>query len=642
MVSTFFENQTRAKRKTAILLFYFFSAILAIIFAIYFAALFLFQTGSGAEEMTLWQPDFFAAVSLSTLLIVAAGSLYKLLVLRQGGARVAQSLGGRILYPETDDQKERQLLNVVEEISIASGTPVPGIYILDQEKGINAFAAGRTTHDAVIGVTRGCLEKLSRDELQGVIAHEFSHILNGDMRLNIRLMGILHGILLIALIGYIMLRSSTRASYRHYSNKRSSGGGFAAIGLALYIIGYIGVFFGNLIKAAISRQREFLADASAVQFTRNASGISDALKKIGGLKRGSQLRSSHAEEASHMFFSEGISRWFGGLFSTHPPLLKRIRAIDPAFQVDHFDLIPEDFVAPIDNGASSFTAQSVQRSHSKDDASIESQALIDSCGQPEEKHFHYAEKVLASIPLALQQYCRNPYSARLIIFALLLDQREDLRSAQEKLLRGELPEIEFLEMRKVTRSLEKIERRFYIPLVDLCIPALKQLSLAQYQHFETLLKKMVSVDNAVSLFEYTLHHCLLRHVGLQFQEKKSKFVKYPPIEVKRAALALLLNLSLAGNSHQDSRKKAYEQAVKTYAAGSAKEFDASGEADLSVIDNSLTVLAAAEPIHKDFLLRACLACIENDGKVSLEEAELLRAIADALDCPIPPCLPDRK
>src|SRR6185503_5521388 len=266
------------------------------------------------------------------------GSLYKIAALRSGGQAVGRLLGGRPLQPNTRDFKERRLLNVVEEMALASGLAVPTVYVLDQEKGINAFAAGFGPGDTVIGVTRGCLDLLSRDELQGVIGHEFSHALNGDMRLNLRLMGLLHGILVIAMIGYWILRTSggsSSSSSSGSSSKKSSGNQLAFLGLAFMVIGGIGVFFGRLIKSAVSRQREFLGDAAAVQFTRNPSSIAGALKKIGGLAAGSRIVNSHAEEASHLFFGNGMGKGFSvkldDMLATHPPLADRIKRIEPDF-----------------------------------------------------------------------------------------------------------------------------------------------------------------------------------------------------------------------------------------------------------------------------------------------------------------------
>ncbi|HOB34044.1 MAG TPA: M48 family metallopeptidase, partial [Verrucomicrobiota bacterium] len=333
----FFEQQDKARRNTRWLAIYFAAGVAFLVLAIYAAVLVIYSwaiaPGTEVEGVraapALWNPRLFTGVAIGTLSVVFLGSLFKTMELSRGGSAVATMLGGRLVSPNTEDPDERRLLNVVEEMALASGVPVPQVYVLDNERGINAFAAGHSTSDAAIGVTRGCVQLLNRDELQGVIAHEFSHILNGDMRLNLRLMGLIFGILCIAVIGRILLRTGSR-TYRLGARNRG-GNPLPLLGLALLLIGYVGVFFGRLIQAAVSRQREFLADASAVQFTRNPGGIAGALKKIGGLVYGSRLESAHAEEASHMFFGNGLSNAWFSLMATHPPLVERIRAIDPAF-----------------------------------------------------------------------------------------------------------------------------------------------------------------------------------------------------------------------------------------------------------------------------------------------------------------------
>ena len=267
-------------------------------------------------------------------MVIALGSLYKVSELASGGEVVAHMMGGRLVDPQTTDLAERRLLNVVEEMSLASGVPVPPVYVMDNEPSINAFAAGFRPADAVVTVSRGCLQYLTREELQGVLGHEFSHVLNGDMRLNLRLIGMVYGILVLSIIGYFVMRSAGWVGSSSRSSDDRRGDNRAAIffiGLALYILGYLGVLLGNIIKAAISRQREFLADASSVQFTRNPGGLAGALKKIGGLAEGSRINDPHAHEISHMFFGDAFAGSIFNLFATHPPLEERIRLLDPNF-----------------------------------------------------------------------------------------------------------------------------------------------------------------------------------------------------------------------------------------------------------------------------------------------------------------------
>ncbi len=351
----FSSNRTKAHRKTKLLVFYFAIAVAALIVAVYFATLIIFNGAqshyhrSGEQpQLVLWNLQLFLGVAAGVLAVVFIGSAYKTAALAQGGSVVSEMMGGRLVKPNTTDPDERRLLNVVEEMAIASGIPMPQVYVMDEEDGINAFAAGHKPGDATVTVTRGCMKILSRDELQGVIGHEFSHILNGDMRMNLRLMGIIFGILCLAIIGRVLLQTARGGGRGRGQNP------LPLLGLALLLIGYIGVFFGRLIQAAVSRQREFLADASSVQFTRNPGGITGALKKIGGLgETGSRISHAHAEECSHMFFGNGISEPFIGLLETHPPLAERIRVFDPNFngqfpvvRYDGRDRQPEDISKP--------------------------------------------------------------------------------------------------------------------------------------------------------------------------------------------------------------------------------------------------------------------------------------------------------
>jgi Zn-dependent protease with chaperone function len=326
----FFEHQARARSRTRGLVLLFLLAVAVIvaaivgIVAVMLAAAMQQPLALAAQQNadTLWM------TALATLAVIGLASLYKSASLRAGGSAVAQALGGTRVPPDTQDRRLRRLRNVVEEMAIAAGTPVPEVYVLEHEAGINAFAAGWSPADAAVAVTRGTLEKLSRDELQGVIAHEFSHVLNGDMRLNIRLMGLLFGILVIAVIGREVLEAGARGR----SSSKKEGGAIVLIALAVMLIGYIGLFFGRLIKAGVSRSREYLADSSAVQFTRQTTGITGALKKIAGIDAGSRLQAAGKEEVAHMLFGDGVG--YFALFATHPPILDRIRRLDPRFRLE--------------------------------------------------------------------------------------------------------------------------------------------------------------------------------------------------------------------------------------------------------------------------------------------------------------------
>src|SRR5512145_3124237 len=331
----FFEHQEVARRSTRRLVVLFALAVVCVVVAVnlmgaalYFAFL---LPADRAWSIAALPNGFFLTNTLVVLGLIGGGTAVEMNALASGGDAVARMVGARPVDPSTRDLLDRRLLNVVEEMAIASGVPVPRVFVMDDESSINAFAAGHSINDAVVAVTRGTLTRLSRDELQGVIAHEFSHVLNGDMRLNMRLIGVLFGLTMVAMAGRFLLEIAGRS---RGGSGRGSGSALAVLflaGVSLWVLGYIGVFFGRLIKAAVARQREFLADASAVQFTRNPDGIGGALRKIGGLGLadglGTRIDHPRAEALSHLFLGAARPAFVKGVFASHPPIAERVRRI---------------------------------------------------------------------------------------------------------------------------------------------------------------------------------------------------------------------------------------------------------------------------------------------------------------------------
>ena len=607
----------------------------------------------------------FLWVTGGTLSVIVIGSLYKIFALSQGGEVVTRWLGGRLIDSNTPNPQERRLLNVVEEMAIASGTPVPSVFLLEEEKSINAFAAGFTPADAVIGVTQGTLQILSRDELQGVIAHEFSHILNGDMRLNIRLIGILNGILVIAMIGYGILRG-TRSS----SSKKGGGGAVLAFGAALFIIGYVGVFFGKLIKSAVSRQREFLADASAVQFTRNPDGIAAALKKIGGLVHGSRIESPKAEETSHLFFSDGMHGTKSPVLSmrnrkppvqtqsafsfmaTHPPLETRIERIDPSFD-GRFPAVHFPSKEALETRNQKELAASAAPSAAKPAAPtrpggtpfipiipVIPQQMAQLFGKLTEAHLAYATLLLSGLPSRLTAGVREPASARIIIFALLLSHDSGTRRAQFQLLNeSKDPLVSSEATLEASTLIDRCPPEARLPLVDLALPALRTLSFSQYQEFTGLVEGLMKADQEIDLFEYTLQHILRRHLDPHFNETPPPATKYRSLAPLTHEISLLLSgLAQSGQDSEEEAQQAFVQGVKELSRSRLKLSWQKPEDGFEALSLALNRLNQVTPLLKRRLLRACSVCVSHDNQVTLREGELLRAIADALDCPMPPFL----
>jgi Zn-dependent protease with chaperone function len=663
----FFSYQDRARRRTSLLVFFYVLAVAAIVAGIYFAFTAAFygmevRRGGDVGAYAWWDPKLFATVAAATLAVVLVGSLFKMSQLRQGGAAVATMLGGRLVQRNTAELAEKRLLNVVEEMSIASGTPVPPVYLLEGESGINAFAAGFTPSDAVIGVTRGSMEKLSREELQGVIAHEFSHILNGDMRLNIRLMGVLNGILVLAIIGYVVFRITLGTGSRRRSGRGKGGGGamaIAAFGLMLMAIGYIGVFFSKLIKSAVSRQREYLADAAAVQFTRQPSGLAGALKKIGGLT-GSRLASPHAQEASHFYFANGLRNSLIGLLATHPPLVARITRIDPQFDGEFGKAVAAAApAAPAAAGLAGLAAGAgavetgpepqpqpkPKRKRKAKAVRFEAspEELAARVGAPKIEHLEHAGRLLASLPSELVRAAEDPFGARAVVYVLLLNTEKEPRHAQLKHLEAHADAAVYAETRALIKPADKVGPELRLPLIDLTIASLRQMSAAQYGAFVENVQKLIAADKRVELFEYVVSRMIRRHLAPTFHPTKPPTVKYHAINpLADRCGALLSCLAYYGAAQAESAAGAYENAIDRLGLKRPPAISPKAACGLNAVESALDALTYASPAIKRRLIEACTVCIAADGTVSAEEAELLRAIADALDCPVPPFLPGQQ
>ncbi len=650
----FFARQDHARKKTKLLVFYFVVAVILIIALNYVVGL-VVLTGAQSQQhsrdcseqrqqpLVLWNPQIFLGASVITLAIVSIGSLVKISQLNGGGSVVAESMGGRLVNTNTTDQDERKLLNVVEEMAIASGVPMPKVYVLDNEEGINAFAAGHTTGDAAIGVTRSCISKLSRDELQGVIGHEFSHILNGDMKLNIQLMGVLFGILCLATVGRILL-------YMRSSNSRDKNP-LPLIGIALMIIGAIGVFFGRLIQAAISRQREFLADASSVQFTRNPAGLSGALQKIGGY--GSKMESPNAPDAGHLFFGNAMSDAFLGALATHPPLEDRIRAIDPTWDGKFKRLTadkPEnlsrstparppmpDAFRTVLGGA---ILGSADEAKSKPPV-IQSRSVMPNLGTPTPLHLEYAEKMRDSFPESVLSAVHEPLASAALIYAMLLSADEATRATQSAELAKRVPPEVYNKTVALFAEVNSAAAPAHLPMVNLAVGGLRHLTPDQFTQFSQNLQWLVQSDGKVDLFEFMLQKIVLRHLAPHFGAARPPVVQFYDVRPLVPDCNVVLSaLAYVGGNNPDTVQKAFNAGAPYLRApnNTSVTLLPLDQCRLNQIDPVLNRLAQAVPQIKKNLLDACVQTVGADGVIQEKEAELLRAIADTLDCPMPPFL----
>jgi len=627
----FFAYQDRAKRNSGLLVGLFALAVVLLIGLTTMVAAAAVSLSRGQpfsptdiEQLLGWQTVI--SIALAIAAIVTLGSLYKLNQLSAGGSAVAESLGGRKLNTAPQNPDERRALNVVEEMAIASGTPVPDVYLIEDET-INAFAAGSKPTDAVIGLTRGCIEKLNRDELQGVVAHEFSHILNGDMRLNIRIVGLLNGILVIGLLGHWLVRGV-------YLGKRGNRGRAILFGLgaALLIVGYTGTFLGNLIKSAVSRQREFLADASAVQFTRDNTGIASALKKIGACDSSSTLASSKAVEYSHMFFASGLKRSLFNLFATHPPLADRITRLDPGWNGLYRDTSAGTFTSQPQTPAQvSAITQSAPFQIALD-------AIDNSIANPNAQQVQYGRQLLQSIPASIQQAAHEPFTARALVYHLLLHKEPSERQAQRLLLNKIAHPAVVREMQKMEAPLESLPSSVRLALLDLCIPALRALVPQQYQIFKRNLIKLLQSDGKIEIWEWALYRVLMH--ALEDTPDRQRLSSKKGAS-KDASRFLLTAIAHSGNSEYLPAKRAYEQGLKELGM-EVTPLPSRKDINLPRLDKAIAIAGQMKPLEKPPLLKAMVLTLNHNGVIKAEEIELLRAVADSLDCPLPPLLPAHK
>ena len=621
-MKNFFEHQADAQRRTRWLLLGLLVAI-AGMGSLLFALLWLLGSivfGRAMASLATdpgWAEHLFIACLLGTASVVLLASAVRTASLRSGGESIAHMLGGRLVSGAARDALERRLLNVVEEMAIAAGAPVPRVFVLDAEAGINAFAAGWQLHDATIAVTRGCLDKLNRSELQGVIGHEFSHILRGDMRLNLRLTGALFGILFITIVGRHSLRAGN-LSRRH-------GAPLAVLGVGLMGIGGLGLLCAKLIKAAVGRQREYLADASAIQYTRDASSIAGALKKIGGYTTGSLIGSANAEEASHFFFADAqIHRFSAALFATHPPLLERIQRIEPEFRGP----VPK-LAEPSTSSATAVDAEPMPLTAPPRSVPPPAALVMRLAGAPTTNALRASASWIDKIASPLREATRSAFSASALIHAMVLSETEAVRSAQRQVIANTSGTRTLAEVDRLWVRLKDLPNSDRLSLAELASPALQALVAPQRATFTRTLDRLIEADAAISLFEYVLAD-LLRAQAKPALARSGRRLGHVVREVE-LVISLLAH---AGDLDGQSAAGAFGRAAVRLPAISITLLPASAR-QLSGLGPALAALRALRPSDGAQLVDACAHAVLADQRATDAELTLLRAICLALGTPLP-------
>jgi Zn-dependent protease with chaperone function len=646
----FYSRQAAARGQTRWLVFAFILALLAVALALDFV-LFTFLAGRSrfygfnALDYAAANPGQALLCTLLVMGVLAIASLYKSMELRGGGGVVARSLGGVLLSADTADLKRKRLLNVVEEMAIASGVPMPEVYVLEQEPAINAFAAGHTPANAAVTVTQGALDRLSRDELQGVIGHEFSHILNGDMRLNVQLMGWVFGLFVIGLIGRMMLQVSPR-------NRRDSGG-LVALGFAVMVLGYVGLLAGRILQAAVARQRERLADASDVQFTRNPQGLKGALVKIAALPEGSALVAADAEQAAHMFFAEGLSR----VFATHPPILERIRELDPHFDPRELERAAAE--PDQDPSAAEFAAHEGGASQAAAGTQLGGGAFAGArhfaggglggvgqisaadvatkVGRPETGHILHAQAVRLALPPAVRELTESPGGAQALVISLLISADPAVRERQLAMLAKTASPASLEVVQRVIPIAQSLDPMLRLPALQRAFPALRRLTMPQRKVLAQRANDLIHADARIDVFEF----CLAKLLETLLNDELAATAPHGKLTLEDAEseIALLFaTLAQIGAPDERAARMAYEVGISTVLPMRRPPF-APAEDWPRKLSAALPRLEELHPFAKKAVIEGLVKTVASDELLTDEEAELLRTVCALLHCPLPPLLP---
>ena len=650
----FFEQQERARRNSRWLVLWYLLAVLSVVASyclvagLVYAFLALYGgvplRGDAALEWQGFLRTYFAALARVPLQVygvvggivaafVLGVSTYRIWQLSDGGPAIAELLGARYVESSRCTPTERRLLNVVEEMAIASGIALPPVYVLDRDDAVNALVAGHTPNEAVIIVTQGTLQKLSRDELQGVMGHEFSHILNGDMALNLRLVGLLAGLTRIGELGEALVFRAAALNKELEREQRGAGAVEALFGALIAFIGFPGTFAAGAIKAAISRERELLADAASVQFTRNPDAIAGALDSILALRAHTTVRAAASEQFSHMFFANAVGHWWG--FPSHPPILERIRRAHPRFLRDDYRATrhgTRNHVAVIDGAGN--VVRNVRTAPT--DARATALAAVASVGHPSAQHVDYAARLLGRLPSRLREALHRSDEAELAMFALALEPVTTPREAELNALsacRGAEIRAKVVDLHVYVGGLA---RHHMATLADLAVPAIKEQRQKARDTFLADLTAVVEADRRVTLREFVLL-TLLRQ---RLREGAGQPIRTQFRNIEEVAPDAHAVVSLVALSGRADAQAAFEKGEKVLKLGwrAPVPMEALSTAKVSA---SLERLRHLAPFAKPGLLKACFETAAADGELRLAEAELVRMVAATLDCPVPPLLAAR-
>ena len=633
----FYEHQDNAYNTTAKLTFVMAVAIIGTILIsggiiTYLFAFFMYLDGVEPSRLKTTLIWVFCFASTSIGVVVAIGTISKMLQLRAGGRVIAEDVGGRLITEPRDDD-ERRLLNIVEEISVASGIPTPPVYLLGLCDGINAFAAGHNPREAVVAVTRGAIRNLNRDQLQGVIAHEYAHILNGDMALNMKMVGWLHGVLAITILADRLIEIGCEALFRErrtmFSQNDNGLGGILpiVIGCGLWPVGLIGTFMALLAKAATSRQREFLADAYAVQFTRHPEGLADAFKRLAGHDAGSRVRSSKAIEASHMFFAEGCGRLASRLAS-HPPLVDRVLRLDPTW--DGTPLFAgEDQIGEFTGafqGALGLVSGASDMTDNGPVAGLEAQLQERVREVPDMlATVAFAESVLSSLPDPLVQIIEAPGGTSLVLHGLWLAHAKD-----ESIGYDMLPKLQAERLNPLVPFLREMNSAQQVMLLDKAADALGKARGPERRTLREVNQCFIDACETDNLFQWMWNAIVSESLGLE-KDRKPRYGKLSQVE--GACEVVLSRVSYASGSKAVAGFS-FQRGLANLALENISLLD-EADCDWEKFQMAVDLIAQLAAAPRRQVLVACSSALSSDQDITPDESYIIRGICQRLGYEVP-------
>ena len=653
----FFSRQNDAQARSRAFFTAFFPAVFLAVVILYFVITACMVTMGILPSIIYGYPQ--KILSLRPFLIVGSvisGIIFFIswrtirTIKKGGGAYIAQVMGGELLETPKD-LKETQIINVVEEMAVASGLPRPRIYIFPNEFSINAVTAGLDHDDAIIALTCGAVTHLSRDELQCVVAHEFAHILNGDYALNLTMAGWLSGLLFFSVKGLELLSVTSDAANKYINNTKQGDVGalllITIVGVILYVGGGIGKLGAELVQAAISRQREYMADAFAVQFTRNPASLAGALKKIAGYPRRGTIKNSRALMMKSFFIASPTQSQ--DLWQTHPPLEERITTLDPHWDGKivpielppipqrNYSILGHDGLGATTGGQHQLM-ETAEKLPTGWPGALVLGLLATGSGGIRQKNLigqgmTAATSLCKEIPAKLLKATTEPAFADPLIAAIFC-RNADFKAAHLEIIRSGLGP----EAAAWAEDFQPLMAdSFRLPLLSLATPALKAFNAEQRLRLAKTIKELIEADGKLDLFEIAAWQILKKHLGLTKPKSYSYQSGLAGLagSIQKDAVTIVSAMAHLGSDSREKAEAAFAVGMTHFTQWPSFDLLPSDAVTSKELALALDRFSGVSEKIKNTLVLATVGAALHDHQITQKEYELLRALAAALDIPLP-------